>query len=153
MGQRNLTKVRTEHIEGVRNFRLLFGSPIYTKSVNSQSDAVIITDHFFEPASIFGLDLWEQNAYGTRAWAFYVVQAIAPDQRAQGIIQVSPGGRILLKARGKRAVQRALKWLREIEKRYSPEALPPEVFEAAELRLRVRKSMELPSRLSSLIPL
>ena len=118
------------------NHRLLFGRPIriiekeFIDGVRTQKIAL------FKPGDIFGIDLWEQNEYGTSYWAVYVLQAAAPGELALPIPQIQPAAKILLEARGKERAQRALKLLAEMEERTDPTNVSPNRFLLTDFRLK-----------------
>lgn len=131
------TRTTLQFEDGKRNFRLLFGDPVKIETVSFQLG--VTTQHaYFRPDSIFALDLWERNEYGTKEWRIYIVRAVWPGERAARIPQVEPGGEVLLYARGKNRVQKVLSWLREIEKAGEmPAHLHPDLYRAAHVRFLV----------------
>lgn len=130
------TKVQIKKIDNLCNFRVIFGSP-FQKTVAIPKEPQIYTeDWLFNPGSIFCLDLFKRNQYGTTEWAVYVLQAAHPGETIVPIPQVNPGAKVLLNAHGKKRAQAALKELAEIQKRVDPTTLSPERFLLTDFRLK-----------------
>jgi hypothetical protein len=146
-----LTSVRTQFLEGVRNFRVLFGVPLRCVTVRErQGETVKI--YYFKQGSRFALDLWARNAYGTIQWRCFVCEAIAPGFEADTVPYVRPAARVLLQTKGAAQSRLFLAWLQELEGRgVDPLFCPPEVFESAHFRLHgSRADRTLARRLSGL---
>ena len=133
---RFLTQVETLYVEGELNFRLLFGHPLKVVEKEFTYGRRTRKIAYFRPGDVFAVDLWRRNAYGTNAWAVYVLQAAGPGETALPIPQVKPAAKVLLEAVGKERAQRALNLLREIQERTDPALLPPNRFLLTDFRLK-----------------
>ena len=131
-----LTRFEIRFEAGHCNHRLLFGRPLRIIETELIYDVRTRKIALFKPGDIFGIDLWEQNQYGTKYWAVYVLQAAAPGELALPIPQVYPAAKILLEARGKERSQRALKLLAEIEERTDLAGVLPNRFLLTDFRLK-----------------
>ncbi len=131
-----LTEVETLYVEGLINFRLLFGHPVSTVERDFVYGEKTRRSLYFEAGSIFGLDLWQRNEYGTCAWAVYVLQAPAKGEHAVTVPQVKPGAKVLLEAVGLQRAAKALRLLREIEETTDPASLSPNRFLLTDFRLK-----------------
>lgn len=130
------TIVEELYIEGQRNYRLLFGKPLRTVTKQFEYGKITRKWHYFIPASVFALDLWDQNEYGTSQWKVFVLEAALPGEIVQRIPQVDPGAKILLDASGQKSARAALRELKEIEERLDPTTLPPNYFLLTDFRLK-----------------
>ena len=130
------TSVKIKSIDKICNFRILFGSPYKKTLASSKEPPIHIEDWFFIPGSIFCLDLFTRNQYGSTEWAVYVLQAAYPGETIVPVPQVTPGAKILLEAHGKKQVQAAIKELAEIQERVDPATLPPGRFLLTDFRLK-----------------
>lgn len=144
--EKHFTEVELLYSEGHCNYRLLFGHPQKTVHKEFVCGKVTRKKAFFTPGDIFALDLWEQNDYGTRNWAVYVLQAVGPGEEAVLVPQVKPAAKVLLEARGKERAQHALRLLAEIEQRTDPTLLPPARFLLTDFRLNAMTIKELRRR-------
>ena len=79
---RFLTQVETLYVEGELNFRLLFGHPLKVVEKEFTYGRRTRKIAYFRPGDVFAVDLWRRNAYGTNAWAVYVLQAAGPGETA-----------------------------------------------------------------------
>lgn len=131
-----LTSVTVQQIEGHSNFRVIFGDPHSKTPINSPSESKPKNLWFFKPGSIFCLDLFKRNQYGTTEWAVYVLQAAFPGETIVPVPQVNPGAKVLLEAHGKKRAQTALRELAEIQKRVDPTTLSPGRFLLTDFRLK-----------------
>jgi hypothetical protein len=146
-----LTSVHTQFLEGVRNFRVLFGEPFRCETLRERPGETVKL-YYFKHGSRFALDLWARNAYGTIQWRCFVCEAIAPGFEADAVPYVKPAARVLLQTKGAAQSRLFLAWLAEVEGRgVDPLSCPPEVFESAHFRLQgSRADKTLPRRLSGL---
>ena len=130
------TSVTVQQIEGHSNFRIIFGDAHKKTPINSQNESTPQHLWFFKPGSIFCLDLFKKNQYGTTEWAVYVLQAAFPGETIVPVPQVNPGAKVLLEAHGKKRAQAALRELAEIQKRVDPTTLSPGRFLLTDFRLK-----------------
>jgi Protein of unknown function (DUF2840) len=146
-----LTTVYTQFLEGVRNYRILFGVPLRWVMLR-EAKGETVKVYYFKQGSRFALDLWARNTYGTIQWRCFVCEAIAPGIDATTVPYVKPGARVLLSTHGAAQSRLFLAWLGELEGRgMNPLSCPPEVFESAHFRLQgSRADKTHPKRLSGL---
>jgi hypothetical protein len=148
----HLTSVRTQFLEGVRNFRVLFGVPFRCVTVRER-EGETVKIYYFKPGSRFALDLWARNAYGTIQWRCFVCEAIAPGFEADTVPYVRPAARVLLQTKGAAQSRLFLAWLKEVEDRgVDPLSCPPEVFESAHFRLHGSRADRIQARRLSGLP-
>ena len=131
-----LTEVETLYVEGKLNYRLLFGHPVRVVEKEFTYGNRTCKAAYFKPGDVFAIDLWQQNEYGTNAWAVYVLQAAAPGESAITVPQVKPAAKVLLEAVGVERARQALKLLAEIEERTDPATLPADRFLLTDFRLK-----------------
>lgn len=131
-----LTRVNILYEENRRTARILFGDPVGHQDLRFSKTAST-RDVYFRPGSIFALELWRANNYGTATWQVYVLRSVWPGEPAHRVQQVSPGAEILLKARGRNRAMKALDWLRCLRREVDDlAALPPEYFQTAHYNLK-----------------
>jgi len=131
-----LTEVQLLFEEKSRNAKLLFGTPVRREDLHF-SAGVSKRNVYFKPDSLFALELWVANDYGTVFWMLYIIRSVWPGERANRIPQITPGAEILLSARGKGRVIRALAWLERLQTDVEdPAALAPEYFQTAHYSLK-----------------
>jgi hypothetical protein len=147
--ERYLTTVRTLYVEGRKNYRVLFGTPLRTHTLGRWEGYTRLLVCFARGAR-FALDLWARNAYGTAQWRCFVCEAIGPGEEGVNLPTVTPAARVLLHTQGAAQSRLFLAWLRELElDGIDPLACPREIFEAAHLRLHgCRADRTPPQRLS-----
>lgn len=132
----SLTEVQLLFEEKSRNAKLLFGTPFNSEDI-CFSAGVSRRNVYFKPGNLFALELWAANGYGTAFWMIYILRSVWSGERANRIPQVTPGAEILLSARGKGRVLRALAWLERLQTDVEdPAALAPEYFMTAHYSLK-----------------
>lgn len=146
-----LTSVYTQFLEGVRNFRVLFGVPFRCVTLRERQGETLKV-YYFGEGSRFALDFWARNAYGTIQWRCFVCEAIAPGFEADAVPYVRPAAKVLLQTKGAAQSRLFLAWLAELEGRgVDPLSCPSETFESAHFRLQgSRADRTSPRRLSGL---
>ena len=151
-GIQYLTTVRTLYVEGEKNFRVLFGTPVRT-STPVHREGVTRQTWLFLPGARFALDLWVRNAYGTVQWRCFVCEAIGPQEEGDGVPLVTPAARILLSTQGAAQSRLFLAWLRALEEGgIDVLKCPRETFEAAHFRLQGSRADRIPAhRLSGVL--
>lgn len=137
-----LTQVEELYLEGEKNYRLLFGNPIRSETVELKFKKVTRKIHYFRAGDIFAVDLWDRNSYGTTKWSVYVIQAAYPGEIAIPIPQVSPAARVLLVAEGQKYARVAVRLLKEIENRTDPTRLPPARFLLTDFRMKASNAAQ-----------
>lgn len=131
-----LTKTKLLFEEKRRNVKLLFGVPSVVEDLRF-SEWSSSKNVYFKPDSLFALELWSANDYGTVIWMVYVVRAVWPGEAANRVPQVEPGAEILLYARGKGRVRKVLHWLNHLHDEIEDlSGLSPEYFQAAHYSLK-----------------
>jgi len=142
----HLTTVSLDFLQGARNYRLLFGAPHASEAPKWRHGATASTARFL-PGSLFGLELWERNAYGTVAWHIYALRALWPAEPLTVVPCVHPGAEILLHASGKRQARLALAWFDYQRTRTDDlTTLPAHVFQAADLHIRAGRQAPMARR-------
>ncbi|MDA8093988.1 MAG: DUF2840 domain-containing protein [Betaproteobacteria bacterium] len=124
-----LTSVELRYVEGACNYRLIWGLPVRT---------IKHTHHFgeghesalFSPGSIFALDLWDRNEYGTIRWRIFILQAGTVGDTVQPVPHVHPGAHVLLHTEGTRRCKLLVQWLRLVEADGDPTSRPPAFWQA-----------------------
>ncbi|HQU17106.1 MAG TPA: DUF2840 domain-containing protein [Gammaproteobacteria bacterium] len=136
-----ITTVLLDFREGRRNHRLLFGNPS-TSTTGQWAHGITVRCARFLPGSVFGVELWARNAYGTSAWHVYVLRALWPGEALCIVPQVRPGAEILLHASGANQVRLALAWLDHQRTRTDDLAtVPAYVYQAADLHVRAGQAV------------
>jgi hypothetical protein len=147
-----LTSVHTQFLEGVRNFRVLFGDPFRCVTLREDKGETVKV-YYFSEGSRFALDLWARNAYGTIQWRCFVCQAIAPGFEADTVPYVKPAARVLLQTKGAAQSRLFLAWLAEVAGRgVDPLSCPSETFESAHFRLQGSRADRTQARRLSGLP-
>ena len=98
----HLTAVVIQFRKNRLNHRLLFSAPAFTIRRGWRRELAV-----FEPEKIFGYERWRANKFGTQDWRLFVCRTCAsgPVTKIPGVL---PGAAVLLEARGKSQVKRAL---------------------------------------------
>lgn len=131
-----LTKVNLLYVEKRKTVKLLFGDPVDSEDHGFTSGSSKRTV-YFKPGSIFGLELWAANDYGTAFWMVYILRAVWPGEQANRLPQVEPGAEILLSARGKGRVSKVLDWLARLDQEGTAlSKVSPGYFQAAHYSLK-----------------
>lgn len=131
-----LSEVQLQFEEKSLNAKLLFGTPVRSEDVYFSAEASK-RKVYFKPDSLFALELWAANDYGTVLWMIYILRSVWPGERANRVPQVTPGAEILLSARGKGRVLRTLAWLEKLQTDVEdPASLAPEYFQTAHYSLK-----------------
>ena len=122
-----LTAVSLHFLEGERNYRLLFGNPVKITTKGQRYGETQETA-FFRPGSIFAVDLWDRNKYGTRRWRVLILKAGNVGETVERVPQISPGAHKLLDTQGTFRCKLLLQWLRMVEAEGDPADRPPEFY-------------------------
>lgn len=131
-----LTKANLLYVEKEKTVKLLFGDPVAAEDQGFAPGSSKRTV-YFKPGSIFGLELWAANDYGTAFWMVYILRAVWPGEKANRLPLVEPGAEILLSARGKGRVTKLLAWLARLDQDgIDLTKLPPGYFQAAHYSLK-----------------
>lgn len=131
--RRPLTSVELLFEEHRCNYRLVFGNPA-VREVIDKTFGYTRERVFFEPGSVFCLDLWEPTAAGrTRRWKTYVLQAGTVGELLTTVPQVTPGAKVLMESNGARRCKFLLAWIKTLEDKGDPAALPGTFFEGRDL--------------------
>ena len=106
----NLTFVELTWKEGQIEQWVRFGHPVSEERI----------DHHrrrfgFAPGTIFGVNRWAANAYGTVLSRFDILQAPTPGTPMQTLPYLQPGGTLLLSTHGWPKVERVLRAIDAIE--------------------------------------
>ncbi len=125
-----LTTIATSFRKHEHNYRVLFGDPDASEVLNKTHG---VTDGMlhFRPGSLFGLDLWDCNKYGTTRWRVIVARTIGPGEVCHLIPQVQPGALILMDVKGAYRARAAINWLMRMQLTADILAVPDAVFEAS----------------------
>ena len=106
----HLTKVILKFEENKLRFQLLFGTPVATKEIHFTFG--LSEKHvFFRPGSLFALEVWEANDYGTVNWKIYILRTVTPGEKINRLPRVLPGAEILLTVSGRKKVDKVKAWL------------------------------------------
>lgn len=131
-----LTKVFLQYEENKQTAKLLFGTPTASEDLGF-SEKTSRKFVYFKPDSLFALELWSANDYGTVVWLIYILRAVWPGETANKVPRVEPGAEILLHARGKGRVRKVLHWLGRLQNEVQDlSELSPEYFQAAHYSLK-----------------
>lgn len=131
-----LTKVKLLFEEKRRNVKLLFGVPAAAEDLRFLEGSSR-KNVYFRPDSLFALELWSANDYGTVIWMVYVLRAVWPGEAANKVPQIEPGAEILLHARGKGRAGKVLDWMKHLQKETEDlSELPPGYFQMAHYSLK-----------------
>jgi len=122
--------------EGGRNYRLLFGCPVNTETVEFSAGKTV-KHSYFAPEAVFSVVFWDRNDYGTKNWQIYILRAVWPGEEIIKVPYVSPGAEVLLMGKGKGRVQRILRWLRELEQEKDLHNIDIDNYRAAHARFIV----------------
>ena len=98
-----LTRVEVLYVPDFVNYWLPFGDPRHWQEPDRRRALA-----YFAAGQVFGYMRWEANEYGTRYWRCWVLRAGGDGARLHRVPGVRPGAEILLDARGKARVKRAL---------------------------------------------
>lgn len=126
-----LTRVETS--EGERNTALIFGNPVKIKEFIAG-----VFSCFFSPRQIFSIKSTDITDLG-KGVVVYVLEAKKPGDKIYEIPGITPGAEVLLEAKGRNQVSRALKWIESCAKDLDPATISPEIFRLADLKIRVRQ--------------
>jgi hypothetical protein len=141
-----VTTVRSLYRAGRQNYRVLFGTPRRSETLE-RADGFTLKVLSFVPGARFALDLWACNAYGTIQWRCFVCEAIGPGEEGDLVPWVMPAARVLLHTRGAAQSRLFLAWLAESEESgVDPLTCPAETFEAAHFRLQGSRADRTPAR-------
>jgi len=105
-----LTHVTLTWIEQRIEHWLRFGRPAEETILDRERRVVS-----FAPGSIFAFVRWASNDYGTVVSRIDIVRAVAPGERYQTLPFVRPGGEILLRVHGWPKVERALRFIDQVD--------------------------------------
>ena len=100
MSINHLTAVYLEYAHKIRNYRLLFGNPIFTKTEKFFYNKIHQEVSYFKPGEIFCLDLFNRNEYGSTYWSLYVLRSLQPGVKGEVVPRVSPAVQVLIEAKG-----------------------------------------------------
>ena len=143
-----LTAVQLHYESGRRNYRLLFGKAERT-NVQEHRHGLTLETAYFAPGSIFALDLWDTNDYGTIQWEVFILEALAPDDHPSDstviatVPQVNRPVAVLLHTKGAKRCRAALHWLRLVEAAGDPTARPRAYYQTRDLVLNGSKLNQL----------
>lgn len=107
---KHLTAVRTTFLEGELNRRIVAGTPAHTETHIAVHGRTERTE-YFPPGSLFVLDYWARNEYGTRDWRVIAARTIAPGEPGVTVPYVRPGVALLADIRGPHRCPAFLRWL------------------------------------------
>jgi len=96
--------------EGKHEDWLKFGKPIVDRIV-SRSQRI----ESYAPGQVFGLVRWASNDYGTIRSSLDIVRAVEPGESVTPVLQVDPGGELLLAVRGWTKVAQVFRLIDAIE--------------------------------------
>lgn len=102
MSDERLTAVIIAYRKNRLNHRLIFGAPIYTIRRGWRRELAA-----FEPGQVFAYERWRGDKYGTQDWRLFICAAVDGGS-VTNVPGVSPGADVLLHARGRTRVKRAL---------------------------------------------
>ncbi|MEL7539914.1 MAG: DUF2840 domain-containing protein [Pseudomonadota bacterium] len=130
------------------NTRLIFGMPRLEIRRGWHRKLAI-----FYPGDMFGYKRWRGDKYGTQAWSLVICESVnaSPMTRIPGVM---PGAKLLLNARGKTKVKRALACLDALkEEQTAPENRPARLWHDLHHRLLAgQKEAEIIDALSRGVP-
>jgi Protein of unknown function (DUF2840) len=84
------------------NHRLIFGAPVFTIRRGWRRELAA-----FEPGQVFAYERWRGDKYGTQDWRLFICAAVDGGS-VTNVPGVKPGADVLLQARGRARVKRAL---------------------------------------------
>lgn len=122
-----LTTAALHYLDGRRNYRLLFGNPVNLVTEDYRYGETHDVA-YFRPGSIFAVDLWDRNEYGTMRWRVYILKAGAVGEVVDAVPQIQPGAHILLHVKGTRRCKLLMQWLRLVEAEGDPAARPADFY-------------------------
>ena len=128
-----LTCVESVFEERVKNYWLPFGKPVKTELLYREPQRAMQRS-YFKPRSLFCLDLWESNKYGTTKWRLIAARTLSPGEDGQTLPNATPAVSVLLDVKGKERSRAALKWLNGLSGQQDVTELPDAKFELAHLR-------------------
>lgn len=141
-----LTSVHTTFLEGVKNHRVLFGTPLRCETLLCV-EGITRKIYQFTAGARFALDLWTRNAYGTIQWRCFVCEAIASGEEGNQVPFVTPAARVLLHTKGAAQSRLFLAWASQVEgEGVDLLQCPRETFEAAHFRLQGSRADTTPPR-------
>lgn len=105
-----LTRVTLFWREGEREDWLKFGKPVAERIV-SRSERI----ESYGPEQVFGLVRWASNGHGTIRSTFDIVRAVGTGESFTPILQVDPGGEVLLAVHGWPKVEQVFRLIDAIE--------------------------------------
>jgi len=121
------TAVALHYLEGRRNYRLLFGHPANLATEDHRYGETHDIA-YFRPGSIFAVDLWDRNEYGTTRWRVYILKAGTVGEVVDRVPQVRPGAHILLRVEGTKRCKLLMQWLRLVEEEGDPALRPADFY-------------------------
>lgn len=105
-----LTHVTLVWREGEREDWLKFGKPVATRLIDRRQRI-----ESYAARQVFALVRWASNEYGTIRSTLDIVRAVAVGQPCTPIVQVDPGGELLLSVRGWPKVSQVFRLIDAIE--------------------------------------
>ncbi len=84
------------------NHRLIFGVPVFTIRRDWRRELAA-----FEAGQVFAYERWHGDKYGTQDWRLFICAAVDGGS-VTNVPGVKPGAEVLLQARGRTRVKRAL---------------------------------------------
>ena len=84
------------------NHRLIFGEPVFTIRRGWRRELAA-----FDPGQVFAYERWSGDIYGTQDWRLFICAAVDGGS-VTNVPGVKPGADVLLHARGRTRVKRAL---------------------------------------------
>ncbi|MGE8134145.1 DUF2840 domain-containing protein [Novosphingobium subterraneum] len=105
-----LTHVTLVWREGEREDWLKFGRPVAEKIINRRRRI-----ESYAAGQVFALVRWASNEYGTIRSTFDIVRAVGAGEPCTPVVQVEPGGDLLLSVRGWPKVTQVFRLIDAIE--------------------------------------
>lgn len=105
-----LTHITLFWREGKHEDWLKFGKPVAERIV-SRSERV----ESYAPGQMFGLVRWASNDYGTIRSSLDIIRAVEPGEPVTPVVQVDPGGEVLLGVHGWPKVAQVFRLIDAIE--------------------------------------
>lgn len=102
MGDDQFTVVIIAYRKKRLNHRLIFGAPVFTIRRGWRRELAA-----FDPGQVFAYERWHGDKYGTQDWRLFVCAAVDGGS-VTNVPGVKPGADVLLQARGRTRVKRAL---------------------------------------------
>lgn len=133
---KNLTLVVLNREKSKRE-SLHFGKPV-SESTQVFGPEKSVKEFLFAPGSVFCVEQWKSNKYGTEKWELYILRAVWPGEAGNVVKGVDPGAEILLQARGKAAVVKIKKWLKDLSTQKDLHLISPDYFIRAHYSFKIR---------------